>query len=156
MTGFFQGNFVGGVDSKGRMSVPASFRDAVQTRSGNSRIVLMPHREMLPCLVGYEPTEIIALNDAIKLEHAADDVTAAADQRRRRAFSLSQEIGYEETGRIVMPEDFRDYAEIEKEVLFAGHGDSFQIWNPDLYLEHVDDPLATRMIGRKLQRMRTK
>ncbi len=156
MSGFFQGNFVSGVDAKGRMSVPAAFRDAVQNRSGERRVVLMPHREMLPCLVGYETTHITALNDSIKADFAADNVTPEADLRRMRAFSLSHSVAYEETGRIVMPEDLRDYAEIDTDVLFFGMGDSFQVWNPDLFLEHVTDPLMVKMIGRKLERMRAK
>ena len=152
----FQGNFLNGVDAKGRASIPAAFRDAVQANAGEKRVVLMPHRGMRPCLTGYDTAHIAEINAAQAAKVAADEVSGDDDLSRMRAFGLSQSVAYEETGRIVLPEDLRDHAEIEDEALFIGLGNAFQVWNPDLFLEETDDPLIAKFIRRKLEKARAK
>nr|WP_243451494.1 division/cell wall cluster transcriptional repressor MraZ [Pacificimonas flava] len=75
---------------------------------------------------------------------------------RLRAFSLSQQVQFEDTGRVVIPEDLRDFADLDGEVLLIGLGNSFQIWNPDLFLEQTEDERVKRFIRRKLEKARAK
>ena len=152
----FQGNWLNTVDAKGRMSIPAPFRDVVQQRAGDKRVVLMPHRGEWDCLVGHTTDHVGAINDATSQRYAADEVSAEEDAARLRAFSLSHQVQYEDTGRVVIPEDLREHAEIEGEVLLVGLGNYFQVWNPDLFLEQTDDPLLKKFIRRKLEKARSK
>ncbi|MEM8826952.1 MAG: cell division/cell wall cluster transcriptional repressor MraZ [Pseudomonadota bacterium] len=152
----FQGNHLNGVDAKGRMSIPAAFRDAVQAISGEKRVVLLPHRGLKPCLIGYDTTRAAAINAAQEEKYTADDVSDEEDIGRLRAFALAHNVAYEDTGRIVLPEDLRDHAEIEDLALLLAAGNSFQVWNPDLFLSENDDPLLVKFVRRKLEKAREK
>ncbi|MBZ6378914.1 MULTISPECIES: division/cell wall cluster transcriptional repressor MraZ [Pacificimonas] len=138
------------------MSIPAPFRDVVQQRAGDRRVVLMPHRGDWDCLEGQTTTHVSRINEAANERFAPDDVSVEEDMARLRAFSLSVQVQYEETGRIVLPEDLREFAEIEGEVLLVGLGAHFQIWNPDLFLEQTGDERLKKFIRRKLEKARAK
>lgn len=116
----------------------------------------MPHRGDWDCLEGQTTAHIGRINDAANERFAPDEVSLEEDMTRLRAFSLSTQVQYEDTGRIVLPEDLREFAEIESEVLLVGLGTSFQIWNPDLFLEQTDDERVKKFIRRKIEKARAK
>ena len=154
--GVFSGNWLNGVDGKGRMSIPAAFRDVIQSRAGDRRVVLMPHRGDLDCLVAQTTAHIAEIDRATADRYAADEVSPDEDLARLRAFSLSQQVQFEDTGRIVLPEDLREFAEIENEALMIGMGNTFQIWNPDVFLAQAGDERVTRFIRKKIEKARAK
>jgi MraZ protein len=67
------------------------------------------------------------------------DPQAAIDyqQRNLMAFAATEEVPYDSSGRIVLPPMMRRKGGIEELALFLGAGETFQIWNPKLFL---DDP----------------
>ncbi|EMD82143.1 division/cell wall cluster transcriptional repressor MraZ [Pacificimonas flava] len=152
----FQGNWLNTVDAKGRMSIPAAFRDVIQQRAGDRRVVLAPHRGDWDCLEARTTDHVADINRATADRYAADEVSPEEDMARLRAFSLSQQVQFEDTGRVVIPEDLRDFADLDGEVLLIGLGNSFQIWNPDLFLEQTEDERVKRFIRRKLEKARAK
>ncbi|MGB7405680.1 MAG: hypothetical protein WA906_08330 [Pacificimonas sp.] len=150
----FQGNFINGVDAKGRVSIPAAYRDIIYDRSHERRVVLMPHRGTMDCIVGHDTSFMKEIARAQTERYSADDVSEEAERARMRAFGLTHNLPYEEAGRIILHEDLRDYAEIEDKALFFAVGKGFQIWNPELFIEGIKDsePKVARMIQRKLDR----
>lgn len=42
----------------------------------------------------------------------------------------ARRLGYDKTGRIVLPEAFRDHAGLSNAATFVGLGNRFQIWQP--------------------------
>ena len=152
----FQGNWLNTVDAKGRMSIPAAFRDVIQMRAGNRKVAVGPHRGDWSCLEARTTTHVGAIDRATAERFAADEVSPEEDAARMRAFTLSHELQFEDTGRVVLPEDLRDFAEIDGEALLIGMGNGFQIWNPDLFLEETTDERVKRFIRRKIEKARGK
>lgn len=56
-----------------------------------------------------------------------DDLTALV-------FADARPLSFDVTGRIVIPEDLLKHANITDKALFVGRGNSFQIWNPDDFM----------------------
>ena len=56
------------------------------------------------------------------------------------AFGATEEVPYDSSGRIVLPPMMRRKGEIEDLALFLGTGETFQIWNPKLFLARQAHP----------------
>ena len=50
------------------------------------------------------------------------------------AFGATEEVPYDSSGRIILPPMMRRKGGIEDLALFIGVGETFQIWNPKLFL----------------------
>ncbi|MFC4732970.1 division/cell wall cluster transcriptional repressor MraZ [Salipiger abyssi] len=152
----FRGESRHKVDSKGRVSIPASFRrvleagdpDWVEGLNPNFVIVYGDQRrKYLEC---YTIDEIEAVEDRISR------MKRGSKKRRilERLFSTqSITTSVDETGRIVLPAKLREKIGLSGEAQFASNVDTFQIWEPEAYEadlaeteeeldEFDDDPLT--------------
>nr|WP_276591722.1 division/cell wall cluster transcriptional repressor MraZ [Sphingomicrobium nitratireducens] len=59
------------------------------------------------------------------------------------AFAATEEVPYDKSGRIVLPPMMRRKGQVEELALFLGVGETFQIWNPTLFLadERIPDDM---------------
>ena len=51
----------------------------------------------------------------------------------------SIELNFDTEGRIVLPEELIEYAEIQDQACFVGKGDIFEIWQPEKFKIHIDE-----------------
>jgi MraZ protein len=118
----FRGRHVHALDTKGRLSIPARFRE-----------VLAKHREEVliltnfdKCLVGFPSDEWELLEDKIRgLSMLQKDVRAFV----RYFFSGAQECPVDRQGRILIPPTLRDDAGLEKDVVLCGVVNRIEIWS---------------------------
>ena len=147
----FQGSALNAVDAKGRVSVPAFLRSVIERR-GDARTIVLARHDSFPALAAYDPA-YAALKHA-KLERLAEkqetDPAADLDYARRTmmAFGATEEVPYDSSGRIVLPPMMRAKGEIEDLALFIGVGETFQIWNPKLFLADPNIPDDMKDIAR--------
>ena len=64
------------------------------------------------------------------------------------AFAATEEVPYDSSGRIVLPPMMRRKGGIEDLALFLGAGETFQIWNPTLFLKDDRVPEDMKDIAR--------
>ena len=147
----FQGSALNAVDGKGRVSVPAFLRSVIERRGDAHTIVLAKH-ESFPCLSAYDPA-YAALKHA-KLERLFEkqegDSEAALEyqQRNLMAFAATEEVPYDSSGRVLLPPMMRRKGQVEDLALFLGVGETFQIWNPQLFLAEPRVPDDMKDIAR--------
>jgi MraZ protein len=144
----FRGTFEHAIDDKGRLSIPAKFRDALTS-------VFTPPLYLTFCLdttslVAYPSDEWRELEVKINAMPAFDPVA----QRFRRAFyAPAQECPLDRSGRLLVPPTLRKYAGLERDVVLAGMGKKFELWDKDSYHamigEVMEDPaeIAAAMGG---------
>ena len=123
------------LDKKGRVSLPAAFRDELPAEdrgafvlyhSPNAQGVVNGNsRAGFDTMLGRLRAE--ALGPAGSLKVALDD---EAFDPAGYLSSSARNIPMEPDGRFVLPDEFTTALEIEDSVLFAGRGDKFQLWNP--------------------------
>lgn len=58
-----------------------------------------------------------------------------AKEVRRRIYPFTNEITIDVQGRILIPQNLRERAELEKNIVSIGVGDHVEIWNEDNYME---------------------
>ena len=139
----FQGSALNAVDAKGRVSVPAFLRSVIERRGDAKTIVLAKH-ESFPCLSAYDPAYAALKHNKLErlFEKEEGNPAAALDyqQRNLMAFAATEEVPYDSSGRIVLPPMMRRKGGIEELALYLGTGETFQIWNPRLFLADKNIP----------------
>lgn len=147
----FQGSALNAIDAKGRVSVPAFLRSVIERRGDSKTIVLAKH-ESFPCLSAYDPAYAALKHSKLErlFEKQEGDPQATLDyqQRNLMAFAATEEVPYDSSGRIVLPPMMRRKGDLADLALFLGTGETFQIWNPSLFLEDDRIPEDMKDIAR--------
>ena len=120
----FRGQFVHSIDAKGRVSLPARFREAVLA-NGDARLVLTPAPSD-PCL------HLYPLADWAEFERKIAELPRFDPhivRFRRMYVSAAFECELDASGRVLVSPDYRGRAHLEKEVLLAGMGRHIEGWS---------------------------
>lgn len=123
----FVSTFETSLDSKGRVSVPASFRHAL---AGGARIFLYPALDGSPCLEGGGDA-LMRQNQSTLLRMSPN--TTARKVFLNRTVSKAIDLKLDDTGRIKIPEKHLAMAGIGKDLVFVGAMDRFYLWEPERY-----------------------
>jgi transcriptional regulator MraZ len=129
----FASTFINKIDSKGRLSVPASFRAALSDQSFNG-IIAYPSFD-LPAL------EAGGMERVEELMDRADGLEEYSPEYRALTSMLSDVIHlpFDSEGRIILPPPLMAHAGINDHAAFAGRGHTFEIWEPGQLQRHQDD-----------------
>lgn len=119
----FRGHSQRTMDPKGRMMLPPEFRDKIMEKSADGNIMLT---NFDGCIVVYPFPEWEVIEKSFNKLNMAN--------RRFRDFhrffiSGATLVTIDKQGRILVPAYLRSYAEISKEVVLAGVGRKFEIWD---------------------------
>jgi MraZ protein len=124
----FLSSYENRLDTKGRISVPASFRASVNNEKLTGVVLFRSFTNN--CIEGMSMSrmeQIAAATDKMGLFNSElDDLTAML-------FADARQLTFDVTGRIVIPSDLLKHAGITDRAVFVGRGNSFQIWNPDAF-----------------------
>jgi len=132
----FRGESNHKVDSKGRVSIPASFRRVLEAgdpnwqSGGNPELVIVygdHRRKFLECYTMEAIDEVDAKIDALPRG------SMERKMLQRMFHGQSFPTSVDETGRLVLPAKLRTKIALEDEAFFIAAGDTFQIWNPATY-----------------------
>lgn len=147
-TKFFSGSALNGVDGKNRLSVPAPFREAAEARSATRAIIVGPHARH-PCLTGYDQSRFATLTTEAA-ERFGDDFDAREDYLAE-TFGSVEELPYDDTGRIILPQGLKEIAGIDRLAFFVGASDHFQLWDPQAFLAARGDSLVGRRLAQLMK-----
>ena len=146
---FFHGYALNAVDAKNRLSIPASYREVIERRGDGRALIVSPH-ERAPCLIAYDRGRSIRLQTQLeaRFDNQYDD---ARDSFARLSFGASEQIPYDDNGRIIVSAMMRDFGEIDRFAFFLAAGDFFEIWNPQTLIEHPStDARVAKLVKRQL------
>ncbi len=123
----FLSTYTNKVDKKGRISVPASFRAELVSGDAGG-FVAFPHPE-LKCIEGWDKGRMSRFAEGM------DDFSPmSADYAAiSTLMSKSRELAFDPEGRVSLSDDLMDWAGISDQVIFAGRGQTFQVWSPAEY-----------------------
>jgi MraZ protein len=126
----FRGQFSHSVDAKGRVSLPARFRD-VLVAEGDARFVLTP-AVFDPCLHLYPMKAWEAFERKVSELPSLD---ATAIRFRRLYVSAAVECELDGSGRVLVPPHLRERIKLEKDALWAGMGQTLELWSQSAWNE---------------------
>ncbi len=123
----FTGHFLNTLDGKGRVSVPSQFRQVLSSKNFNS-IILTNYFD--GCLYAFTPA---SWNDILEKISSLPQSQKEVKAYQRFVVSSAVECNLDKFGRILIPQNHREFAQINKDVLFAGVGSRFEIWSKELW-----------------------
>ncbi len=129
----FIGNSEHKVDRKGRVSVPAAFRQELIGQTFNG-IMAYPSRRG----TAIEACGIDEMNQKIN-ELGFDVLDEGTAKKPSPVFYKLQKLPFDPEGRVMLPPSLRARAQIEDQACFVGIGKYFQIWSPHLLAAYCDE-----------------
>ena len=124
----FLSTYTNKVDKKGRVSVPAPFRTSLADQLSQGIVVFCSHQHS--CLEGFDWAKMDEIGD--RMDHY-DLFSDDQDDLATTIFGESVQLFFDSEGRVVLPPDLMDTAQISDRATFVGLGRKFQIWNPDMF-----------------------
>ncbi len=126
----FEGRSRHSLDEKGRLAIPARFKEVLEKRGDSSLVVT----NLNNCLVAF------AGDDWQKIKDKAVGLPmfdSAANIYFRYFVSGAIKCSLKQ-GRILIPPDLRELAGLKKEVVLVGHLTRFEIWDRDRWEEEFE------------------
>lgn len=120
----FRGSSFHTIDPKGRIIIPARFRDVIKA-SGQDRVMVT---RMDSCLFAY------VIDAWAKIEKKILHLPQKSDAMRRfqRIFiGSAQDCKCDAQGRVLIPPALKQYAKLQKEIALVGVLDRFEIWSKE-------------------------
>ena len=129
------------LDAKGRLAIPAKFRERLAVLCGGHLVVTIDTEE--------RSLLIYPVNEWEEIEAKITSLPTF-DPRARRIQRLlvghATDVEIDGSGRILLPAALREYAGLEKETVLIGQGKKLELWSKeswegtrDEYLEQVND-----------------
>lgn len=131
----FLGEFVYTIDEKGRLTIPAKFRDDLAAG-------LIVTRGLDRCLAIYPIDEWERLAERVSALPMTDRRARAF---RRLVFANASDAIPDKQGRLLIPPRLREYAGLDGEVIITGLNTYIEVWNPHSWgeeREHVEGDKA--------------
>lgn len=142
--GLFLSTYINKLDKKGRVSIPAPFRNALQTESFHGVILYRSYK--------FQAVEGCTISRMQKLSDSVDNLGVFSDAQDDLAsviFADAHQVPIDSDGRITMPEALISHACIQDAIAFVGRGATFQIWSPELF-ETLQNQARKRIAEQKL------
>ena len=126
----FLGHFQHNLDDKGRLMIPARFRELLE---GGAFIT----QGFDKCLMVMTETYFKQVYERIEAMNLADPT---ARLLRRLILANAYPVEADKVGRILMPQNLRAFLGIENgELIVAGQGEYFEVWTPALWKEQMTE-----------------
>ena len=124
------------LDSKGRLAIPAKFREVLQLRAGGKLVITA---DSAFCLLVYPAPDWEPIQT--KLMSLSSFNPRTRDLQRLLVGNAS-DVELDGAGRILVPAPLRKFAGLEKDVTLVGQGARFELWDEAKWGAQMDKAIA--------------
>jgi MraZ protein len=114
------------LDAKGRMALPARHREQLATHCSGHLVVTI---DTIHCCLGLYP-----LSEWEQIERQIESLSSFDPMSQRVKHLLighANDLELDSSGRILLPQELRAYAQLDKHVCLIGQGKKLEIWNQE-------------------------
>lgn len=135
----FMGQFRHTLDDKGRLTIPARYRDLLMggafiTQGFDGNLMVYP----VPVFQ--------AISQRVSQLSMTDPETRFL---RRLLFSSGEQVDVDRSGRILIANFLRDLADLKSDVMVVGAGDYFELWSPNAWVAQFTELQNSEMNARR-------
>lgn len=136
----YNGEFRHGVDDKRRVQIPARW---CPSKSAEFTLVVWPTQQAGNCLRVLPPEAMSKLMLQVEAMPSSDPNKGML---KRRIGSRSNQVKLDNAGRICIPQELAELAEVADKTVLVGLLDRFEIWSPARYekVRNVDPTVEAR------------
>lgn len=139
----FRGASTVNLDAKGRMAMPARYRDELMARCAGQLVLTVDVIDRCLCLYPLPEWELI--EDRLR---SLPSLSEAARRLQRVLIGNAVDIELDGQGRLLVPQRLRQHAGIEKVGMLVGQLNKFQLWDESIWnAQSADDLEAIRLPG---------
>jgi MraZ protein len=120
----FRGHSNRSLDPKGRLMLPPEYREEVLRLVPDGRLMLTNNFD--GAITGYPMPAWEAVEASFQ---AGNKLDPRIRDIERFYISGAMEVALDKQGRILIPPYLRSFAELDKDLVLAGVGEKFEIWN---------------------------
>lgn len=131
VTNLISGEYKNSIDEKGRVMFPSKLRSVLPEG------YLVITRGIDHCLWLFTPGEWQKLSD--KVMASASLFKMESRLVMRRLIAPAQEIAFDKSGRISVPQSLREYAGLENDCIILGLHKYFELWDVNEYEKYLMD-----------------
>lgn len=117
------------LDTKGRMAVPARYRDRLMEACGGRLVITVDPDH---CLLVYPLPEWEHIETKLV---ALPSLNKRTRQLQRLLIGYATECELDTQGRILLPGMLREFAKLDKKIVLIGQGKKFEIWDEEAWNE---------------------
>jgi MraZ protein len=122
----FLGTHPFGLDDKGRLSIPARYREVLAQQPEPGLILTIDHADSGRCIVVYPRAPFQRMAQRLFDDGPMDP---GREQFARAIMAASTEVAPDRQGRILLPPGLRELVGIEREVTWVGMWNRMEIWD---------------------------
>jgi MraZ protein len=123
----FRGHSLRNLDPKGRLMLPPEFRETILNGSAEGKLMVT---NFDGCVVGYPMTEWEQIEQSFQQINMVNQQLRAL---QRFFIAGAVEVVLDKQGRVLIPPHLREYGRLDKDVIVAGVGRKFEIWDRGLF-----------------------
>jgi MraZ protein len=146
----FRGRYDHTIDSKGRLSVPSKFREALLGKEDDRIIITNFSLAGMRCLEVYPMDEWLRLEAEMRTKPRFDPDMVAF---QNYYIGSACECVVDKQGRILIPPALRQYANLKRDAVFVGALEKFRLWDRETWEKsslHAEDKFAQEDFLRRL------
>ena len=129
----FRGVYNVNVDAKGRIAIPARFREQLSNHCNGEMVVTIDTDEK--CLLIYPLPD---WDDIQRKVEALPSFNVAARRVQRLLIGHATDILMDGSGRILLTPPLREYAQLEKKGVLLGQGKKLEMWSETSWISRRD------------------
>ena len=122
----FRGSNEINVDTKGRMAMPARYRASLEASCGGCLIATIDIQDK--CLLIYPLQEWQKIEEEIAELPSFNPLTR---KLQRILIGHARELELDSNGRVLIPPELRQYAQLDKKVMLVGQRHRFELWSEE-------------------------
>ena len=120
------------LDAKGRIAIPTRYRDRL-VESCDSELVITVDKDR--CLLIYPQPVWLEIEEKLK---ALPSFNEASRNLQRLYIGNAHDIEMDGQGRILLPQELRKFANLDKKVALVGQINKFELWDEDTWNARQD------------------
>lgn len=129
------------IDSKGRLAMPARYRDALIARAAGHLVITA---DSSLCLLIYPAPDWEPIQEKLMALSSFNERTR---DLQRLLVGNASDVEMDGAGRILVPGPLRKFAALDKDVALIGQGARFELWDEAKWAEQMERSIARNGSG---------
>ena len=130
-----KGEYQATLDDKGRVSIPARFREGIP-----NNVLILSKGMFESCIWAFTPENQEKVTENLRNFWSNNSnvpmTLRQKDMFEHRVSFFTSEVEIDKTGRIMIPQKFRDYAGLVRDCIVTSDGFRIEIWDTRLHAEY--------------------
>ena len=130
----FKGCSTINIDAKGRLAIPARHRDLLSAEDSSALVLTLNPWDR--CLWLYPAGEWELIEAKLR---DLSDIDRESRRTKQIIRGYATDCALDGQGRVLLPNELRNFALLDKRVAFLGQGNKFEIWDKDIWSQQRDE-----------------